>query len=144
MTAQYPQPPALTENNKCAQNQFYDLVADLAAYRATFSQHGYTPEQIEAIILHAVEPKVDPAEGHALLYPKYWKPIPLEWRYLDYYRIRSLFPSHDPSTRIDHAFKKLLIPGVRTGGKSLFHDIREARDTLNAWIIDNPKGLTPP
>ena len=33
-----------------------------------------------------------------------------------------------------HASKKLLLSGVRTGGKSLEQDVKEARDSLNRWL----------
>ena len=45
-----------------------------------------------------------------------------------------MFPVDDPTGCILHARKKLLIPGVRSGGKSMLKDVIEARDTLNRYI----------
>ncbi|AWH15463.1 hypothetical protein [Pseudomonas phage 98PfluR60PP] len=75
----------------------------------------------------------------AAQWPAYWKFIPAGWSAVDTYRIGQLFPVDDPSGRIIHARKKLLVPGVRTGGKSMFKDIKEARDTLTQWLEDNPE-----
>lgn len=75
----------------------------------------------------------------AAQWPAYWKFIPAGWSAIDTYRIGALFPVEDPSGRIIHARKKLLVPGVRTGGKSMFKDIKEARDTLTQWLEDNPE-----
>lgn len=82
----------------------------------------------------------DPAKADAERFPAYWKPIPSNWQYIDTYRIGHLFPIHaDPSGRLMHARKKLLVPGVRTGGKSLYKDVHEAMVTLQAWLRDNPE-----
>lgn len=67
-------------------------------------------------------------------YPKYHKEIPPDWETLDTYGVNRLFPVDDPSGCILHARKKLLIPGSRTGGKSMRDDIKEARDTLTRWL----------
>jgi len=72
-------------------------------------------------------------------YPKYWKHLPDEWAAVDVYRVCQLFPVDDASGRINHARKKLLVPGVRTGGKSMQKDIQEAIDTLQSWLNDNPE-----
>ena len=54
-----------------------------------------------------------------------------------------LFQIDDCSGAIQHASKKLLLSGVRTGGKSKYDDIREARDTLNRWLqIHSPLALS--
>lgn len=68
------------------------------------------------------------------LYPKYHKHIPKGWTTIDVYAVCQLFPVDDPSGCINHARKKLLVPGVRTGGKSMYKDVMEARDTLNRWL----------
>lgn len=68
------------------------------------------------------------------LYPKYYKAIPKEWDSIDVYGVHYLFKIDDPSGMIQHASKKLLLSGVRTGGKSQRDDVREARDTLNRWL----------
>lgn len=74
---------------------------------------------------------------NAAKYPKYWRPLPVGWTAIDTYRINHLFPVDDNSGRLIHARKKLLIPGIRTGGKTMYDDIKEARDTLNGWLEDN-------
>lgn len=73
------------------------------------------------------------------LYPKYYKRIPTSWKVIDVYGVHSLFPIEDFSGAIHHSSKKLLVPGVRTGGKSMRKDIVEARDTLNRWLELNPE-----
>lgn len=72
-------------------------------------------------------------------YPQYWKPLPSAWDAIDTYRVNQLFPVNDPSGMLLHARKKLLVPGVRTGGKSMRKDVQEARDTLTRWLQDNPE-----
>lgn len=79
----------------------------------------------------------DPLADQAKAYPAYWREIPSNWEYLDTYRVGKLFPLGDD--RLIHARKKLLVPGIRTGGKSMFKDIKESRDTLTQWLIDNPE-----
>ena len=70
------------------------------------------------------------------LYPKYFKELPegVEPTEVDTYVINKMFPVDDPTGCILHARKKLLIPGVRSGGKSMLKDVTEARDTLNRYI----------
>ena len=53
---------------------------------------------------------------------------------LDVYAVHQVFNIQDPSGAIQHASKKLLLSGVRTGGKSKRDDIKEARDTLTRWL----------
>lgn len=64
-------------------------------------------------------------------YPQYYKHCPYE--YVDVYRVLSLFQVTDPC--IQHAAKKLLLSGVRTGNKPAIQDIKEAIDTLNRYLI---------
>lgn len=72
-----------------------------------------------------------------LAYPKYYRDVSsLQW--LDVYMVHKLFQIDDPSGAIQHASKKLLLSGSRTGGKSRYDDIREARDTLSRWLEMNP------
>lgn len=66
-------------------------------------------------------------------YPQYYKPVG-KLTEVDVYAVHHLFDIQDPSGAIQHASKKLLLSGVRTGGKSAKDDIREARDTLNRWL----------
>lgn len=70
------------------------------------------------------------------LYPKYYKDVS-DVEELDVYLVHQIFNIQDPSGAIQHASKKLLLSGVRTGGKSFYDDIREARDTLNRWLQIN-------
>ena len=69
-------------------------------------------------------------------YPKYYKAVPegVSPDAVDTYAINLMFPVEDPTGCILHARKKLLIPGVRSGGKSMLMDVIEARDTLNRYI----------
>lgn len=66
-------------------------------------------------------------------YPKYYKSVG-NMIEVDVYAIHHLFDIQDPSGAIQHASKKLLLSGVRTGGKTMLQDIKEARDTLTRWI----------
>lgn len=66
-------------------------------------------------------------------YPKYYKYVG-DKDEVDVYAIHQLFNIQDPSGAIQHASKKLLLSGVRTGGKTKYQDIQEARDTLTRWL----------
>ena len=66
-------------------------------------------------------------------YPQYYKKVG-DLTEIDVYAVHHLFDIQDPSGCIQHASKKLLLSGVRTGGKSALKDIKEARDTLTRWI----------
>jgi hypothetical protein len=66
-------------------------------------------------------------------YPQYYKSVG-ELKEIDVYAVHHLFDIQDPSGCIQHASKKLLLSGVRTGGKSALKDIKEARDTLTRYI----------
>ena len=74
----------------------------------------------------------------AQLYPKYYKAVG-EMTEVDVYAIHFLFDIKDPSGAIHHSSKKLLLSGERTGGKTKYEDIKEARDTLNRWLELNPE-----
>lgn len=70
-------------------------------------------------------------------YPQYYKHIPVGITEADTYVINKMFPidsNKDPTGTVLHARKKLLIPGCRSGGKSFYDDIREARDTLTRYL----------
>ena len=69
-------------------------------------------------------------------YPKYYKDVS-ELNEVDVYQVHNLFNIQDPSGAIQHASKKLLLSGSRTGGKSSIDDIREARDTLTRYLEIN-------
>ena len=79
------------------------------------------------------------------LYPKYFRQLPsgVDPAEIDTYVINKMFPVDDPTGCIIHARKKLLIPGVRSGGKSMLQDITEARDTLNRFIALMTSGQEP-
>ena len=64
-------------------------------------------------------------------YEKYFKDVS-GFDVVDVYRVHRLFGVNDEV--LCHASKKLLLSGVRTGGKTLEQDVREARDSLNRWL----------
>jgi hypothetical protein len=66
-------------------------------------------------------------------YPAYYKSVG-DMTEIDVYAVHHLFNIYDPAGCIQHASKKLLLSGVRTGGKSVYKDIKEARDTLTRWL----------
>ena len=65
------------------------------------------------------------------LYQKYFKNVK-HLDEVDVYRVLNLFDVTDHA--LGHAVKKLLLCGVRTGGKTPIQDVIEARDTLNRWV----------
>lgn len=69
-------------------------------------------------------------------YPQYFKDFTGDDE-VDVYLVHHRFEVQDFSGCIHHASKKLLLSGVRTGGKSKYKDIKEARDTLNRWLAIN-------
>lgn len=73
------------------------------------------------------------------LYPQYYKDVS-HLDEVDVYAVHHVFHIQDPSGAIQHASKKLLLSGVRTGGKSAYDDVREARDTLTRWLQLNQPG----
>lgn len=73
-------------------------------------------------------------------YPNYYKSVE-HLDEVDVYAVHQLFEIDDPSGAIQHASKKLLLSGVRTGGKSRFKDIKEATDTLIRWMQLNPESI---
>lgn len=72
-------------------------------------------------------------ESLSTKYPKYYKSVG-HLTEIDVYAVHHLFAIQDPSGCLQHSSKKLLLSGVRTGGKSAFDDIKEARDTLTRWL----------
>lgn len=77
--------------------------------------------------------KTTPGFSMSFLYPQYYKDV-RRYSEIDVYATHQIFKIDDPSGALQHASKKILLSGVRTGGKSKFKDIREARDTLNRWL----------
>lgn len=83
-----------------------------------------------------------PGSALAEKYPAYYKDV-RELSEVDVYMVHDLFQIDDPSGCLQHADKKILLSGVRTGGKPKIKDIREARDTLDRWLeIQKQKGIT--
>lgn len=87
----------------------------------------------ESISPHYTENADRKSKSLSTLYPKYYKDVS-GVEEIDVYATHLLFGVEDASGAIQHASKKLLLSGVRTGGKSKFDDIREARDTLSRWL----------
>lgn len=83
----------------------------------------------EALVFidHIGEPTKKPSMAE--LYPKYYKDF-TGVDEVDVYLVHDRFQIDDPSGCIHHASKKLLLCGVRTGGKDMATEIKEARDTL--------------
>lgn len=73
-------------------------------------------------------PKHDASQDLRAQFPHYHKYVG-HLKYVDVYRVLALFSVTDPC--IQHAVKKLLVPGKRTAGKSREQDIREAIASLN-------------
>ena len=89
--------------------------------------------------LHPARITVDkPIPEIAKKYPHYYKDV-RGYDFMDVYAVHKVFDVQDPSGAIQHASKKLLLSGVRTGGKSARKDIMEARDTLNRWLELHPE-----
>jgi hypothetical protein len=61
---------------------------------------------------------------------------------IDVYRVLRAFAVSDHN--IGHAIKKLLCPGQRSGGKSLWQDVHEALWTLQRWEEMNAEDAVPP
>ena len=66
-------------------------------------------------------------------YPAYYKDVG-DLTEVDVYAVHNLFQINDYSGCLHHASKKLLLSGTRTGGKSQYQDIKEARDSLTRWL----------
>lgn len=69
-------------------------------------------------------------------YEKYFRDFS-DVDYVDVYLVHQKFGIEDKSGALHHASKKILLSGTRTGGKSKYQDIKEARDTLNRWLEIN-------
>ena len=88
--------------------------------------------------INCIDPEEKPKKTSlSAIYPKYYKAVG-DLEEVDVYAVHHLFDIQDPSGAIQHASKKLLLSGVRTGGKSMYKDIKEARDTLTRWLELNP------
>jgi hypothetical protein len=102
----------------------------------SFLNTGLLPKQPSGNRSVSHLPKSSQEPSMAEKYPKYYKDVS-ELSELDVYQVHHLFQVQDCSGAIQHASKKLLLSGVRTGGKSAYHDIKEARDTLTRWLQIN-------
>ena len=71
------------------------------------------------------QPEVDPR-----VHKHYFKDV-RHLEFIDVYRVLDLFEQHDPA--IQHAIKKLLVPGQRGAGKTRAQDVKEAIDSLKRW-----------
>jgi hypothetical protein len=121
--------------------------ADAERRMDTIGQNGNTAEHYDAppLKLHSEEEKMQKIISD-LKAAEHYKEPPVREKYgayqkdvrhldtIDVYETHRLFNVEDPSGCIQHASKKLLLSGVRTGGKTKLQDIEEARDTLNRWL----------
>lgn len=78
------------------------------------------------------------AQSMSERYPAYYKDVG-DLTEVDVYAVHNLFQINDSSGCLHHASKKLLLSGARTGNKSAYQDIKEARDTLTRWLQINEK-----
>lgn len=106
------------------------------------SEHVYYVNDAGGLVnygLHSIKKRIPDDEGERMAqdFPAYWKPLPEHWRAIDTYRVDDLFPL--PSSRLYHTRKKLLVPGCRTGGKTVYQDLKEAHRTLGAWLAEQPE-----
>lgn len=106
---------------------------ELATVTSNFCNTCYT-----SLVAVAGIPAIKQVSGTSMSvkYPKYYKAVG-NLKEIDVYQVHQLFNIQDPSGCIQHASKKLLLSGVRTGGKSALDDIKEARDTLTRYIEIN-------
>lgn len=112
-----------------------DMCRSISCTNPTHGNHDFCQECLEAQSLQFSEVS-SPSQGEQSMsqkYPKYYKQVG-DLTEIDVYAVHHLFNIQDPSGAIQHASKKLLLSGVRTGGKSAYQDIKEARDTLNRWL----------
>lgn len=94
-----------------------------------------TQSEVSKAIAKLPSNPFDPSFGKTNIqkYPKYFKDV-TNLKSVDIYAVCKLFGVSDASGALQHAIKKLLLSGVRTGGKSPLKDIEEARDTLNRYL----------
>jgi len=82
-------------------------------------------------IAHAFERDVPPAPTPARKHGHYFRGV-AHLQEIDVYRVLELFNVTDQA--LGHAIKKLVVPGMRGGGKPAIKDIQEAVDTLQRWL----------
>lgn len=112
-----------------------DMCRSVSCTNPTHGIHDFCIECLEAQGIYSSRTVTPSSGGQSMAqkYPKYYKPVG-NLTEVDVYAVHHLFNIQDPSGAIQHASKKLLLSGVRTGGKSAAKDIEEARDTLNRWL----------
>lgn len=123
----------------CAESHIFYYIEDDDGDRLTLDKGGYDVDydlRYEVLVDEEVDETVDESSEESARYSKYFKDVS-ELDVIDVYQTHKLFDIDDPSGAIQHASKKLLLSGVRTGGKSKYDDIKEARDTLNRWLVLN-------
>lgn len=114
--------------------EIFDVIDDKGSmYTVHYEEGTDRPYGISKKHCVVVEEPTDTPQPLAEAYPKYYKDV-RNLDSVDVYAVHRLFAIDDPSGAIHHASKKLLLSGVRTGGKSKYDDVREARDTLNRWL----------
>ena len=115
------------------------LLADAATRLSAVGAEDLSEPLFEVLLAARNNPQVGDEQAAAMAekYPAYWRTLPKHWLAVDTYRVNRLFPVDDPSGQLLHSRKKLLVPGCRTGGKSVYDDIKEAHATLGAWLADN-------
>lgn len=96
---------------------------------------GMLPDNVEISNLRRLDPS-DPQPEDEGDYNDYYIDVSDD-NAVDVYAIHNKFQVSDHSGCLQHASKKILLAGVRTGGKSKYKDIKEARDTLNRWLEIN-------
>lgn len=119
------------------------LLLDKAANRlSNLGQNGLSEDLFGILNTYRNTPEpLNDAEAEQMArdFPAYWKKLPEHWTAIDTYRVNRLFPVDDPSGQLLHSRKKLLVPGCRTGGKTVYQDIKEAHRTLGAWLAEQPE-----
>lgn len=96
----------------------------------------YCKDCEDVSFIHVGDSRTDKEPSLSELYPKYFKDFSGDDE-ADVYLVHHRFELLDFSGALHHASKKILLSGVRTGGKTQYQDIKEARDTLNRWLQIN-------
>jgi len=102
------------------------LSEPIEAYCYRLDDNTATPEEEE-------EWEVMEEKQNRQKYSAYFKDV-RHLDYIDVYRTVSLFDCEKHGHAISHAAKKLLLTGVRTGGKNVEQEVQEAIDTLTRWL----------
>lgn len=120
---------------KYSNNNTYVIAALASASRVQDTLDYYFPEPAQS---HQPTPQtpekglnLSQSDDNSAQYNKYFKNVG-HLELIDVYRTLELFGVTDHA--LGHAAKKILLCGVRTGGKKAEQEITEARDTLNRWL----------